>query len=166
MERIRVRNGKKGKNHKRREDDARGGNRFGAGRRPGSKNKSTAEIRAAAAASGELPHQFMLRVARTPVGSKIDAHVVTWEDVKWACEKCANFFAAKITATELSGPGGGPLRIFSLPPELLRGLPESELVLLEKTLMRLAGGNGMKGQGRVASASAYAATLNGNGHRQ
>src|SRR5262245_60540122 len=42
----------------------RGGARPGAGRKKGSLNRATAEARAAAAKSGELPLEYMLRIMR------------------------------------------------------------------------------------------------------
>jgi len=42
----------------------RGGARPGAGRKPGTPNRVTAELQAAVAASGEVPLDYMLRVMR------------------------------------------------------------------------------------------------------
>ena len=42
----------------------RGGKRPGAGRKPGTPNRITAELQAAVAASGETPLDYMLRVMR------------------------------------------------------------------------------------------------------
>ena len=42
----------------------RGGARLGAGRKPGTPNRVTAELQAAVAASGETPLDYMLRVMR------------------------------------------------------------------------------------------------------
>ena len=47
----------------------RGGARPGAGRKKGSLNRATAEARAAAAETGELPLQYMLRIMRDPNAS-------------------------------------------------------------------------------------------------
>jgi len=44
----------------------RGGIRSGAGRKPGTPNRVTAELQAAVAASGETPLDYMLRVMRDP----------------------------------------------------------------------------------------------------
>ena len=43
---------------------SRGGARPGAGRKPGTPNRVTAELQAAVAASGETPLDYMLRVMR------------------------------------------------------------------------------------------------------
>ena len=43
----------------------RGGARPGAGRKPGTPNRVTAELQAAVAASGETPLDYMLRVMRS-----------------------------------------------------------------------------------------------------
>jgi hypothetical protein len=42
----------------------RGGARAGAGRKPGSPNKKTAELQAAVAETGETPLDFLLRIMR------------------------------------------------------------------------------------------------------
>src|SRR5262249_42210080 len=47
----------------------RGGARPGAGRKKGSVNRATAEARAAAAKTGELPLEYMLRIMRDPKAS-------------------------------------------------------------------------------------------------
>jgi hypothetical protein len=47
----------------------RGGSRPGAGRKKGSLNRATAEARAAAAETGELPLEYMLRIMRDPKAS-------------------------------------------------------------------------------------------------
>ena len=47
----------------------RGGARPGAGRKKGSVNRATAEARATAAETGELPLQYMLRIMRDPRAS-------------------------------------------------------------------------------------------------
>jgi hypothetical protein len=47
----------------------RGGARPGAGRKKGSLNRATAEARAAAAKTGEMPLDYMLRVMRDPKAS-------------------------------------------------------------------------------------------------
>src|SRR5262249_59799061 len=47
----------------------RGGARPGAGRKKGSVNRATAEARAAAAKTGEMPLEYMLRIMRDPKAS-------------------------------------------------------------------------------------------------
>ena len=47
----------------------RGGVRPGAGRKKGSLNRATAEARAAAAKTGEMPLEYMLRIMRDPKAS-------------------------------------------------------------------------------------------------
>ena len=47
----------------------RGGARPGAGRKKGSLNRATADARAAAAKTGELPLDYMLRIMRDPKAS-------------------------------------------------------------------------------------------------
>ena len=45
---------------------SRGGARPGAGRKPGTPNRVTAELQAAVAASGETPLEYLLRIMRDP----------------------------------------------------------------------------------------------------
>jgi hypothetical protein len=47
----------------------RGGNNGGAGKPLGLPNMKSREIKAKAAASGELPHEFLLRIMRTPAAA-------------------------------------------------------------------------------------------------
>lgn len=68
---------------------------------PGAVSKDLKEFRAHYKRSGELPHEFMLRVMRAKIGETIAGHKVTWEDRKWAAEKCANYFAPKLTSTRI-----------------------------------------------------------------
>jgi hypothetical protein len=82
---------------------ARGGRRAGAGRKKGAATKVNAEARAAAAASGETPLDYMLRVMRDA-----DAKENRRDDMAKAA---APYLHAKLATTELTGKGGGPLQV-------------------------------------------------------
>lgn len=81
---------------------SRGGNRPGAGRKRGARNKITAEIQAEAAASGEMPRDYMLRIMRD---TSIDNH--RRDDMAKAA---APFYHAKLAGVTHSGPDGGPIK--------------------------------------------------------
>ena len=85
-----------------------GGRREGAGRKRGAVNRMTMAARANAAQTGELPHEFLLRVAR---GETIDGARPTLERRIDAAKAAAPYYAARLTTTTLQGPGGGPMRL-------------------------------------------------------
>jgi len=72
---------------------AYGGARPGAGRKKGGINAMSAEIRAKAQESGELPHEFLLRVSR---GDQIDGIPITFEQRMTAATAAAPYFAPKL----------------------------------------------------------------------
>jgi hypothetical protein len=82
---------------------ARGGARPGAGRKQGVANKATQEAVAEAAATGELPRDYMLRVMRDPDADdrRRDAMAIA----------AAQYLHSKLAAVEHSGPGGGPIQV-------------------------------------------------------
>ncbi len=105
----------------------------GPGRPVGAINKRTE--RTVARETGQLPHEIMLDVARTPVGGELEGWgVVDKDDKKWALYSCANYYAPKVTATEHSGQ----VYIMSLPSEALDGLDVIELEVIEKVFGKLA----------------------------
>lgn len=74
---------------------ARGGKREGAGRKPGSPNRTTQEQRDAVAASGLTPLDYMLSVMRNELADeqrRLDA-----------AHKAAPYVHARLTAVEHSG---------------------------------------------------------------
>jgi len=73
-----------------------GGRREGAGRKPGSVNKISQHAREEAAKTGELPHEFLLRVAR---GEKIDDHSPEFAERVDAAKAAAPYFAPRFSAT-------------------------------------------------------------------
>lgn len=153
---------------------ANGGPRFGnpngtrgkghhRGRPHGSPNKASKEIRAKAAESGELPHEFALRVMRLGPGKTIMKHEITWDDVKWAVITAAPFYAPKMSATQHSGPNNGPIPFAHIDPHMLAKAKPEELLILERFFGRLQeGGDTHDDTPNVsdAEAEAYARTLN------
>ena len=132
------RTGKRGGARKKtRVDDMRGktGNQNGK-RHYDRRTKESKEIRAKAAASGELPHEFMLRVMRTPLGQTCDDHIVTWEDKQWAAQGCINYYAPKLQSINVGG-SKEVIRILHIESHQLQGLTLDELALLEKVFGRL-----------------------------
>lgn len=121
----------------------------GRGGRPrGSLNKATAEIRRLAKESGELPHEFQLRIMRMGVGARLiwdeddeeRCHVISWDDVKWAVEKSINFFAPKMSSIRLTGANDGPVQVFHLDPSMLEGCTPQQLKVLEEVFGGLVTG--------------------------
>jgi hypothetical protein len=78
---------------------AGGGKREGAGRKPGSVNQMSRKAREEAAKTGELPHEFLLRIAR---GESIDGHAPAFNERMDAAKAAAPYFAPKLAATELN----------------------------------------------------------------
>ena len=74
-----------------------GGKRPGAGRPKGAVAKLTATAVAHAKSTGELPHEFLLRVVR---GESIDDQVPTLEQRIAAAVSVAPYFAPKLAAIE------------------------------------------------------------------
>lgn len=84
-----------------------GGARPGAGRKPGSPNKKTAELIKAVAESGVTPLDYMLTVMRNDLGDpreRLNAAV-----------SAAPYVHAKLASIEVSGKGGGPIVITATP---------------------------------------------------
>ena len=75
----------------------RGGYRAGAGRPKGAVAKMTAEAVIQAKATGELPHEFLLRIVR---GEPIDGHTPTIEQRMSAAMSAAPYFAPKLAVME------------------------------------------------------------------
>ena len=77
---------------------ARGGARAGAGRPVGAATKRTREIADKAAASGLMPHEFLLAVVR---GEAIDGKVPTFADRLEAAKAAAPYFAPKLSSVDM-----------------------------------------------------------------
>jgi hypothetical protein len=76
---------------------SRGGKRPGAGRPKGAVAKLTATAVARAKSTGELPHEFLLRIVR---GESIDDRVPTLEQRIAAAVSVAPYFAPRLAAVE------------------------------------------------------------------
>lgn len=95
---------------------AHGGRRQGAGRPSGSTNKRSRQLVDKAAASGLLPHQFLLAVARgerIPMPAEGDCvfHTPTITERLDAAKAAAPYFAARLAAIEHSGDGSTVLLV-------------------------------------------------------
>jgi len=77
---------------------ARGGARPGAGRKLGSMNRLSNRAREQAMTTGDLPHEFLLRVAR---GEEIDGHIPTFAERIDAAKAAAQYFAPRLTAAHV-----------------------------------------------------------------
>lgn len=82
--------------------------------------------RAMAAKTGELPHQFMLRIMRLGPGGKIGNHELDWDDIKWATMGAAPYYGARMSAISIK-PADRPPIIVHLDPEKLKKLSPDEL---------------------------------------
>jgi len=80
----------------------RGGKREGAGRKPGSVSRIDAEARQRALAGGMMPLDFLLSIMRD---DKQDAAAR-----RDAAKAAAPYCHARLSSTELSGHGGGPIK--------------------------------------------------------
>lgn len=70
------------------------------GRPPGSTNKMTNEARAKAQETGELPHEFLLRVMR---GEEIDGSLPEFKDRMAAAVAAAPYYAPKLSSVDHKG---------------------------------------------------------------
>ena len=70
----------------------RGGARAGAGRKPGTPNRVTAELQAAVAASGETPLEYLLRIMRD--------RAMSFESRFEAAKAAAPYVHAKLAAVD------------------------------------------------------------------
>lgn len=76
------------------------------GRPKGATNKASRETRERAAASGLLPHEFLLAVTR---GEAVDGYVPSFAERLEAAKAAAPFYAPKLSAVEADLNHGGPL---------------------------------------------------------
>jgi hypothetical protein len=75
-----------------------GGRRDGAGRKPGAVNKITQRAREAAARTGELPHEFLLRISR---GEEIDGHTPEFAERVDAAKAAAPYYAPRLATSQV-----------------------------------------------------------------
>ena len=73
-----------------------GGRRDGAGCKPGSVNKMSQFARDEAAKTGELPHEFLLRVSR---GGAVQEYTPSFQERIDAAKAAAPYFAPKLSTT-------------------------------------------------------------------
>jgi hypothetical protein len=92
----------------------RGTPRPGTGRPRGRINRLSAEAIAEAMATGELPHQFLLRVAR---GAKIGDYQPTFAERLDAAKAAAPYYAPKLSAIDarIEGEGASALNVVVVP---------------------------------------------------
>lgn len=133
------------------------------GRKTGTPNRMSKEIREKAAESGELPHEFMLRVMRLGPGGKIkegtpDEYILTWDDIKWAASGCINYYAPKLSSINVGG-SKEVIRILHIESHQLQGLTLDELAILEKVFGRLESTQVIEGEVIDADPKDYEATL-------
>jgi hypothetical protein len=106
----------------------RGGKREGAGRKPGSVAKLDAEARKKAAESGQMPLDYLLGIMR----DQNQAQPIRLDAAKAAAPYCHN----RLSSSEISGPGGGPIPM--QPPTRILDVThitdEAELDALERAL--------------------------------
>jgi hypothetical protein len=76
------------------------------GRKKGSMNKAPRERAERAAASGLLPHEFLLAVCR---GEVFDGHVPSFDERLDAAGKAAPYYAPKLANVEHTGKDGGAI---------------------------------------------------------
>ena len=77
----------------------RGGARPGAGRKVGAVQKVAREAREKAAASGMLPHEFLLAIMR----DEVEGVKATFEQRLDAAKAAAPYYAPKLASVEHSG---------------------------------------------------------------
>lgn len=93
------------------------------------------ELIEAAQATGELPHEFLLRVCR---GGVLDnGYIPTWEERINAAKAAAPYFAPKLAAVSVTDSGGSLAQFFNA--ALLSGLNQTELAVIEKVLAFMSG---------------------------
>ena len=85
-----------------------GGKREGAGRKQGGVNRLSQVAIEAATKTGELPHEFLLRVAR---GEAVDGETPTFDKRVDAAKAAAPYFAPRLATATIQGPGGNPLLV-------------------------------------------------------
>ena len=78
-----------------------GGGRPGAGRKPGQVNKVSKAAIEEAKATGELPHEFLLRVARGEAIEHHGSHIKLDIETRIACaEAVAPYYAPRLASVE------------------------------------------------------------------
>lgn len=101
----------------------RGGQRIGAGRKPGAATKRTREIADRAMAEGITPLEFMLKIMRQEPAETDDLKLkFAQRDLQFeAAKAAAPYIHPRLAAVEVSGADGAPL----IPP-IINLIRESE----------------------------------------
>ena len=105
-----------------------GGKREGAGRKPGAVSKLDREARARAQESGTMPLDYLLSIMRDE-----DQDPAARRD---AAKAAAPYCHARLSATELSGPSGGPVSVQTTNKLDVSDLSLEELAVLERALRK------------------------------
>ena len=101
---------------------AKPGERRG-GRVKGQPNKRNQETIERAAASGLLPHEFLLAVSQ---GQLVDDYKPTFEDHMKAALGAAPYFAPKLASTEVKGDPDNPVGIAGLAVTFVKKKPDDD----------------------------------------
>ena len=107
---------------------AHGGKREGAGRKPGSVSKLDAEARRKAIEGGPTPLDFLLEIMRDEnqeARARLDA-----------AKAAAPYCHARLSATEVSGPGGSAVAVRTTQILDISDFTEEELDVLERALRK------------------------------
>ena len=106
---------------------SRGGNRPGAGRKPGVPNKASIERQKKVAATGITPLDYMLKVMRNPKadGARRDE----------MAKAAAPYVHPKLASMQHTGRNGGPIQTVDV--TRLKGMSDQELELLERALVQI-----------------------------
>lgn len=94
----------------------RGGKREGAGRKLGGVNKMSKKAREEAAMTGELPHEYLLRISR---GEEIDGYKPTFTERMDAAKAAAPYFAPRLSTTDVNARVRGELSVAEMTDEEL-----------------------------------------------
>lgn len=115
------------------------------GRPPGRRNNISNEQRRQAALTGELPHQFMLRVMRLGPGAKIGDHRLDWEDIQWAAKNAAPYYASRLASIQIK-PDGKPPLVVQIDPDKLKDMSPQELSKMLAALMQASSPQTISGE--------------------
>src|ERR1700722_7659444 len=109
-------------------DMARGGRREGAGRKAGSVSKLDGEARRKAMVGGMMPLDYLLAIMRNG-----DQDARCRPD---AAKAAPPYCHARLSATEVIGPSGGPVSVQTCQKLDISGLDNEELDVLERALQK------------------------------
>jgi hypothetical protein len=78
----------------------------------------------------------MLRISRSSVGDKLRGHTITWDDIVWATQTSAQYFAARLASLRVDARNMPPPQL-TLDRDKVQSLTEEELLVAEKLFGRL-----------------------------